>query len=158
VSLYTPQLGEQSAEMLRPEDREVVANELPALSGKYPKLLMNEGIARTILRPPSNPDDCLFSKMSANYSADLQSRVEPCVFGGSPDCSQCGCAIGSGLHWVKSIKLAGPLRINHFVQGSVNVGLLFNRLRHHSTQLSRWTHGAKKLDPKPPADLVQLQP
>ena len=88
----------------------------------------------------------------------LQSRVEPCVFGGNPDCSQCGCAISSGLHWVKSIKLAGPVRINHFVQGSINVGLLFNRLRQHSTQLSRWTHNSQKLDSKPPADLVQIQP
>ena len=158
VSLYTPQLSEQSAEMLSAQDREVIANELPALSRKYPKLLMNEGIARTILRPPSNPGDCLFSKMSANYSADLKSRVEPCVFGGTPDCSQCGCAISSGLHWVKSIKLAGAVKINHFVQSSINVGLLFNRLRQHSTQLSRWTHDAPKFDSKPPADLVQIQP
>jgi hypothetical protein len=39
VSLYTPQLGEQSAEMLGPQDREAIARELPALSQKYPKLL-----------------------------------------------------------------------------------------------------------------------
>jgi hypothetical protein len=95
--------------MLGPQDRKPIARELPALAKRYPKLLMNEGIARTILRPPSNPDDCLFPKMSANYSADLKSRVEPCVFGGVPDCSQCGCAISSGLHWVKPIKLAGPV-------------------------------------------------
>jgi MoaA/NifB/PqqE/SkfB family radical SAM enzyme len=158
VSLYTPQLGEQSAEMLSSQDRELIARELPDLSKKYPKLLMSEGVARTILRPPSNPDDCLFSKMSANYSADLKSRVEPCVFGGAPDCSQCGCAISSGLHWVKSIKLAGPVKINHFVQSSINVGLFFNRLRQHSTQLSRWTQGAQKLDSKPPANLVQIEP
>jgi MoaA/NifB/PqqE/SkfB family radical SAM enzyme len=158
VSLYTPQLREGSPEMLGPQDRETIARELPALSKKYPKLLMNEGIAGTMLRPPSNPDDCLFSKMSANYSADLKSRVEPCVFGGTPDCSQCGCAISSGLHWVKSVKLAGPVKINHFVQSSINVGLLFNRLRQQSTQLTRWTHGPPKLDSKPPADLVQIQP
>jgi sulfatase maturation enzyme AslB (radical SAM superfamily) len=42
VSLYTPQLSEQSAEMLSAQDREVIARELPALSGKYPKLLMNK--------------------------------------------------------------------------------------------------------------------
>jgi MoaA/NifB/PqqE/SkfB family radical SAM enzyme len=158
VSLYTPQLGEQSPEMLSLQDREGIARELPALAKKYPKLLMNEGIARTILRPPSNPDDCLFSKMSANYSADLRSRVEPCVFGGAPDCSQCGCAISSGLHWVKSIRLAGPVKIDHFVQSSINVGLFFNRLLQHSTQLSRWTNDAPQLDPKPPTDLVQIQP
>jgi len=158
VSLYTPQLGEQSPEMLGPQDREAIARELPALSKKYPELLMNEGISRTIPRPPNNPDDCLFSKTSANYSADLKSRVELCVFGRTPDCSRCGCAISSELHWVKSIKLAGPVKINHFVQSSINVSLLFNRLRQHSTQLTRWTHDASKLGAKPPADLVQIQP
>ena len=158
VSLYTPQRGEQSPEILTSLDRELIARELPSLKKKYPRLLTNEGIARTIMQPPANPGDCLFSKMSANYSADLQSRVEPCVFGGAPDCSQCGCAISSGLHWVKSIKLAGPVKINHFVQSSINVGLLFNRLRQHSLQLSRWTQGVPKLTPKPPADLVQIQP
>src|SRR6202795_3994175 len=81
VSVYTPQLGEQSLEMLTPEDREVLARRLPSLGQQYPKLLITEGMAQALLPPPSNPDDCLFSKMSANYSADLQSRVEPCVFG-----------------------------------------------------------------------------
>lgn len=76
ASLYTPQLG--------PQDREAIARELPALSKKYPKLLINESFSRTIPRPPNNPSDCLFSKTSANYSADLKSCVEPCVFGGTP--------------------------------------------------------------------------
>jgi len=155
VSLYTPQIGEQSVEMLTPEDREFIARQLPALSKKYPKLLTTNGIARAIIDPPSNPDDCLFSKMSANYSADLQSRVEPCVFGGTPDCSQCGCAISSGLHWIKSINFAGPLKIDHFVRSSVGVGLLVNRLRLHSQQLTRWNSESPK--PKPSPDLVQIQ-
>src|SRR5271155_2662152 len=45
VSLYPPQIGEQSAEMLSPDHREIVANELPRLSKKFPKLLMNTGMA-----------------------------------------------------------------------------------------------------------------
>jgi MoaA/NifB/PqqE/SkfB family radical SAM enzyme len=158
VSLYTPQLGEQSPEMLTPADRQLVARQLPALAKKFPKLLTSDGIARAIVHPPSNPGDCLFAKMSANYSADLQSRVEPCVFGGAPDCSQCGCAISSGLHWIKSVKLAGPLKIDHFVQSSINVGLFMNRLRLHSAQLSRWRTVRPKLESKPPVDLVQIQP
>lgn len=156
VSLYTPQIGEQAAEILTAADRELVARELPSLVRQYPKLLMTDTIARAFLHAPKNPDDCLFAKMSANYSADLQSRVEPCVFGGAPDCSQCGCAISVGLHSVKSIKLAGPVKINHFVQSSINVGLLMNRLRLHSPRLSRWKPGAHQ--PKPPADLIQIQP
>jgi len=156
VSVYTPQLGEQSAEMLTSEDREVMARQLISLRRQYPKLLLTEGMIRAFVHPPSNPEDCLFSKMSANYSADLQSRVEPCVFGGAPDCSQCGCAISSALHWIRTIKLAGPVKIDHFVRGSIGVGLLANRVRAHSLRPSRWPSGAAK--PKPPADLVQIQP
>jgi MoaA/NifB/PqqE/SkfB family radical SAM enzyme len=156
VSVYTPQVGEQSLEMLTAGDRELLARQLPSLAKKYPKLLTSEGIARAIVHPPSNPEDCLFSKTSVNYSADLQSRVEPCVFGGTPDCSQCGCAISSGLHWIKSIKLAGPVKIDHFVRSSIGLGLLVDRLRSQSTQPSRWhsePHKAKR-----EAGLVQIQP
>jgi hypothetical protein len=156
VSVYTPQLGEQSMEMLTSEDREVLARRLPSLHPQYPKLLLTDGMAQAFLHPPSNPDDCLFSKMSANYSADLQSRVEPCVFGGTPDCSQCGCAISSALHWIRTIKLAGPVKIDHFVRGSIGVGTLMNRLRSHSIRPSRWPSGAAK--PRPPANLVQILP
>ena len=138
VSLYTPQIGEQSAEMLAPNDREQVAAELPVLARKFRKLLINEGVAKAFVHPPKSPDACLFSKMSANYSADLETRVEPCVFGGSPDCSQCGCAASSGLHWIRNEKVVGPLRVGHFVRASVGVGTLLNRLRKRSTQPARW--------------------
>jgi organic radical activating enzyme len=154
VSVYTPQIGEQSAEILTASDRVLLVRSLPALSKQYRKLLITEGMAEAILNPPSSPDDCLFSKMSANYSADLQSRVEPCVFGGTPDCSQCGCSISSALHWIRTIKVAGPLKVGHFVKGSIGVGKLVNRLRTRSGQPQRWDSGATK----PPADLVQIQP
>src|SRR5262249_564723 len=109
VSLYTPQIGEQSAEMLTPGNRERITRHPPPLSKKFPKLLVNDVIAAASVDPPKSPADCLFSKMSANYSADLETRVEPCVFGGTPDCSQCGCAASSGLHWIRNVKAAGPL-------------------------------------------------
>ncbi len=156
VSLYTPQVGEQSQEMLTSAEREEAARQLPLLYKQYPKLLVPEGVARAFVHPPSNPDDCLFSKMSANYSADLESRVEPCVFGGSPDCSQCGCAISSGLHWIRTIKLAGPVKIDHFIGGSIGLGRLVNRLRPHSNRPSRWQSGGAKQKPK--VGLVQVQP
>jgi MoaA/NifB/PqqE/SkfB family radical SAM enzyme len=138
VSVYTPQIGEESAEMLTEGDRERVARDLPPLQAKYPKLLFKSGLAEAFLRPPKNPADCVFAKMSANYSADLRSRVEPCVFGGAPDCSQCGCAISTGLHWVREIKVAGPLKIDHFIQGSLNVGRFVNRLRAEEPPPPRW--------------------
>jgi MoaA/NifB/PqqE/SkfB family radical SAM enzyme len=147
VSLYTPQIGEQSAEMLAPDNREQVAAELPLLAVKFPKLLMNEGVAQAFVHPPKNPADCLFSKMSANYSADLQTRVEPCVFGGTPDCSQCGCAVSSGLHWIRSVKVAGPLRVGHFVGASVGLGTLLNRVRRQPRQPARWNTAAAPASP-----------
>ena len=124
--------------MLAPEDRAQVAARLPMLALKYPKLLFNDGLAKALLYPPKNPDDCLFAKMSANYSADFETRVEPCVFGGSPDCSQCGCAASSGLHWVKGVALAGPIKLNHFIGSSVKIGLMMNRLRSRTTRPNRW--------------------
>ncbi len=138
VSTYTPQIGESSAEMLAPRDRATLARELPGLAVKYPKFLFNAGLAEAILSPPNNPDECLFAKMSTNYSADLESRVEPCVFGGTPDCSQCGCAASSGLHWIRSVNIAGPLKVDHFIRSSVRAGLLVNRLRSRRARPSRW--------------------
>jgi len=155
VSVYTPQLGEQSPETLMPADRATLAHQLPALAKRYPKLLFNEGLGRAVLRPPENPGDCVFAKMSANYSADLETRVEPCVFGGTPDCSQCGCAISSGLHWIRTIRLAGPVKIDHFITTSVSVGLLMSRLRARAARPSRWKPPA--IRPQPESELVQIR-
>jgi organic radical activating enzyme len=144
VSVYTPQIGEQSAEMLAATDRETVARELPGLAVRYPKLLFNEGLAQAFAQPPKSPDDCVFAKMSANYSADLTSRVEPCVFGGAPDCSQCGCAASMGMHWVRGVKVAGGLKVGHFIGSSVKVGLLMNRLKSSRHKPARWTGGTRR--------------
>jgi MoaA/NifB/PqqE/SkfB family radical SAM enzyme len=153
ISLYSPQVDEESPERLTPEDRERVARELPPLGNKYSKLLIPEGMARAFVNPPSNPQSCVFSKMSINYSADLKSRVEPCVFGGTPDCSQCGCSISSALHWIQQEKIAGPLRVGHLVTASLAVGSAVNRLRSHRHPPSRWQPGA----PSGPTNLVQIQ-
>ena len=156
VSVYTPQIGEQSVELLTPENRQTLASELPALAKRYPKLLFNEGFAKALIHPPANPDDCVFAKLSANYSADLKSRVEPCVFGGNPDCSQCGCAISSALHWIRTIKMAGPLKVDHFIGSSTKIGSFANRLRHGADKTPRWTQ--QPPPPNPPDGLVQIGP
>ena len=142
VSLYTPQIGEESTERLTSKDRERVAAELPALSRNYPKLLVPEGMARAFVKPPESPQNCLFAKMSVNYSADLETQVEPCVFGGNPDCTQCGCSISSALHWIQDIGIAGPLRVGHVVNTSLNVGSVVSRLRSNQHRMSRWQPGA----------------
>jgi MoaA/NifB/PqqE/SkfB family radical SAM enzyme len=137
VSLYTPQLEEHSAEMLLPEDRQFVAAELPRLRKSYPKLLITEGIGRAFVNAPAEPKECLFAKMSVNYTADFKTRVEPCVFGGTPDCSQCGCAISSALHWIKDIKAVGPVKIDHLVRGSMTVGTMVQKVR-GLAKVERW--------------------
>jgi MoaA/NifB/PqqE/SkfB family radical SAM enzyme len=154
VSIYSPQLDEQSAEMLTHEDRRNLLDQLLRLRERFPKLLFNEGIAQALAQPPNNPGACLFSKMSVNYSADLRTRVEPCVFGGTPDCSQCGCAISSGLHWLKSIPVAGPVKIDHLVRGSMAVGSVVNRLQAKVPPPSRWDRRPAN-KPQEPA-LVQI--
>ncbi len=154
VSLYSPQMGEESLERLTQEDRERIAHELPQLAKSYPKLLIPEGMARAFVNPPRSPQDCLFSRMSMNYSADLQTRVEPCVFGGNPDCSQCGCSISSALHWIRDVNIASPLKIGHLVRASLAVGSSVSKMRDSHTP-DRWQAGAHFSSPHTP--LVQIQ-
>ena len=137
VSLYSPQ-REESAERLTSADRKRIAAELPPLSGRYPKLLLPQGMARAFVNSPRNPQNCLFAKMSLNYSADLETHVEPCVFGGKPDCTECGCSVSSALHMIQSVKLAGPLRVGHLANASLTVGSAVNRLRSNPQGPSRW--------------------
>lgn len=154
VSLYTPQQDEESAERLTPQDRQEIARLLPPLARQYPKFVLNDGVARALLQPPANPADCLFAKMSTNYSADLETRVEPCVFGGTPHCSECGCAASSGLHWIRTVKVAGPLKVGHFVRASVGIGSLVNRLRRGAPKPSRWGSSGPQNDKK--TEFVQI--
>ncbi len=155
VSLYSPQVGEESEERLMPEDREWVARELPRLARSYRKLLVPEGMGRAFVNPPKNPNECLFSKMSMNYSADLRSHVEPCVFGGTPDCSQCGCSISSALHWIRDVKVVGPVKVGHLVQSSLAVGSVVRRLRDPFDAPNRWRNSVRLLGEK--TEFVQIR-
>lgn len=128
VSLYTPQRGEQSAERLNQEQREYLARELPLLRQRFPKLLTPEGYAEALLHPPASPKECTFSRLSKNYSADLRTHVEPCVFGGDPDCSQCGCSASAASHWISEKNIVGPLKVKHVMRASMSVGSAVARL------------------------------
>ncbi len=130
VSLYTPQRGEESAERLSRPQREMAAEELPRLRERYRKLLTPRGYADALLHPPASPKQCTFSSLSKNYSADLRTHVEPCVFGGDPDCSQCGCSASAAAHWISEYRVAGPLKAKHLLHGSMRVGSAVARLRH----------------------------
>ena len=154
VSLYTPQRGEHSAEMLNAEQRESIACELPRLSRLYPKLLTPRGYAQALLHPPASPEECTFSRLSKNYTADLKTHVEPCVFGGNPDCSQCGCSVSAAAHWVTGMHIAGPLKARHILRGSMALGSAMARLQHHSTA-PPWRE-RKQLTAAEEKELVQI--
>ena len=148
ASLYTPQKGETCPEILSQDQRYTVARELVRCRERYPKLLINDGIAEAIRVPPVSPADCMFARMSTNYSADLKTRVEPCIFGGTPDCSQCGCAISSGLHWLKDLHF-GPLKISHLAYGSAAIGSRVGRLRRDYRADPRWNVAPKLVNIDP---------
>jgi sulfatase maturation enzyme AslB (radical SAM superfamily) len=129
VSLYSPQRGECSPEMLPAQGRAELAQRLHDLSQTYKKLLAPQYLTDAFVRPPDSAAHCLYASMSRNYSADLATPVEPCVLGGQPDCAQCGCAIGAALHGVQDISVVGPLRVRHLVRCTTGVASMLTRLR-----------------------------
>lgn len=154
VSIYTPQLEEESAERLTPENRTQLAAYFNALNGRYKKLTMHKGLMDAFLDPPTSPSSCLFSKLSVNYTADLKTRVEPCVFGGSPNCAECGCSISLGLHWLGDYRVVGPLRARHLIKGSLAVGRSVNRVLKQREGL-RWDDVPRTS--QSPSELVQIE-
>jgi organic radical activating enzyme len=129
MSLYTPQMGEVSAERLRPVDREHVVADLMALRFRYPKLRMNEHILQAYSQPPASPDDCVFARITTTISADLKTMITPCQFGGVPDCSNCGCLASAGLAAVGRHRIFGVIPIQSIFDHSIKVGQRVRRLR-----------------------------
>jgi hypothetical protein len=123
--------------MLSGSDRAALFERMPDWRQKFPKLLMTPAMAEAFARPPESPAECVFAKMSVNYSADLSTRVEPCILGGAPDCSQCGCAASVGFHSLRHTTLMGPLKVGHLLRASVAAGATVARLR-RSIRPERW--------------------
>jgi sulfatase maturation enzyme AslB (radical SAM superfamily) len=129
VSLYTPQIGELSDEMLRPVDRARVVADLRALRLKFPKLALPNGLLDVYANPPNSPDECVFAKTTTTISADLTTRITPCQFGGTPDCSSCGCIASAGLAAVARHHVFGFIPIGRIFDGSLKVGERVRRMR-----------------------------
>lgn len=121
-SLYTPQIGERSPEILTPHDRERVIAALMLLRRKYRKIRMPEGLLKKYASPPSSPDECIFAQTTSCVSADFEHRITPCQFGGNPDCSQCGCMASAALAAVGSHRLPGGVRVGAIFDASLKVG------------------------------------
>ena len=128
-SFYTPQKGEDSPEMLRPDDRARAVAEITALHAKHPKLHdMIPPVVAGYLNPPQSPDECTFARTTACLSSDLKKRITPCQYGGDPDCTQCGCMASVGLDALGNYKLGGVLPLKAIFNTSIRVGHGLGRL------------------------------
>ena len=103
------------------------------LRHSYPKLQMPEGLIKKYANPPQSPDECIFAQTTSCISADLERRITPCQFGGTPDCSQCGCIASAGLAAVAAHRLPGGLRLGSIFEGSLKVGRLMRARREPRT-------------------------
>ena len=128
-SLFTPQIGETSYEILPPAARRKVVQEMLDIRQKYPKLSMTKLMIEGFLKPPTTPGDCIFAQTTRTITADLKTRVGPCQFGGNPDCSQCGCAASAGLNSLGEIKIAGGIPVRRIYEGSFKIGSVVAAMR-----------------------------
>jgi len=122
MSLFTPQQGAVGPEILTPQERIQVIEELGRLRVRFPLLDMNERVLREFLRPPKSPEECIFAQTTRVISADLTTRVTPCQFGGNPDCSQCGCMASMGLAAVGHLEIGGGITLGRLYNVSERIG------------------------------------
>jgi MoaA/NifB/PqqE/SkfB family radical SAM enzyme len=128
-SIFTPQVGDDSPEILTPEERARAIEEMMVLRKAFPKLDMPEGLIRQFASPPHRPSDCVFALTTQTVSADLTSRITPCQFGGNPDCSSCGCIASMGLAAVAAHKLGGVIPVGAIFRGSIRIGAALKGLK-----------------------------
>ena len=121
-SLFTPQIGDQLPEMLRPEERDRAIADMMTLRKEFLKLDMPEGMIRQFAIPPRNPKECVFALTTQTLSADLKTKIVPCQFGGNPDCSSCGCVASMGLAAVAAHKLGGVIPVGAIFKASIRIG------------------------------------
>ncbi len=137
-SIFTPQVGDALPEILTKEERAEAVRQMLDLRQRYPKLDMPERVIREFAHPPKSPDDCIFAMTTQTMSADLETMITPCQFGGTPDCAQCGCMASMGLAAVGAYKLGGVIPVGGIFKASHKIGQLRARSRGKSA-------------PKPPA-------
>lgn len=126
-SLFTPQKEAQGKEILSLNERKQVLRELAGLRAQFAKLHLPDVVIDGYLHPPRSPAECLFAKATLNLTADLQSRISPCQFGGTPDCSQCGCIASAGLKAVGDYRLMGFVPLRSIINVSEQIGKGANR-------------------------------
>jgi sulfatase maturation enzyme AslB (radical SAM superfamily) len=147
-SLFTPQVGDQMPEILSAEERGRVITDMLQLRKRYPKLDMPGAVIRQFASPPQRPEDCVFALTTQTLSADLETKITPCQFGGKPDCSSCGCVASMGLAAVASHKLGGIVSVGTIFNASIKIG---------RTWASRRGNSGEKHQAKDPLQVLQIE-
>lgn len=125
-SLYTPQEGDASEERLTGEDRRAVVVELADIRREMHKVDIPRHVLEGFLHPPASPEECMFAQNTTCISADLNTRITPCQFGGKPVCSECGCMASVGLAAVGKFKVAGLVPVYTLFSASKRIGERFS--------------------------------
>lgn len=123
-SLFTPQHGERCEERLSPADRHNAVRRLQDITARFPKVDMPRVVLDGYLRPPAAPEECIFAQSTVCLSADLETRISPCQFGGRPVCAECGCIASAGLASIGRWHLAGLVPISALFSASRKIGTL----------------------------------
>jgi len=126
-SLFTPQIGDDLPEMLKREERTQAITEMIELRRLFPKLDMPEGMIKQFASPPQEPKDCVFALTTQTLSADLKTKITPCQYGGTPDCSSCGCIASMGLAAVAEHRLGGILPVGSIFMASIRIGQMLSK-------------------------------
>lgn len=134
-SIFTPQIGDQMEEILTPEERRRAIDEMLVLRQQYPKLDMPKGLIEQFATPPHKPEDCVFSLTTQTISADFKTKITPCQYGGTPDCSQCGCIASMGLAAVAAHKIGGIIPVGAIFRGSIKIGQMLKKPEPRPTQI-----------------------
>jgi sulfatase maturation enzyme AslB (radical SAM superfamily) len=126
-SIFTPQVGDDLPEILTASERRQAIEEMLALRKVFPKLDMPEGLIHQFAAPPHSPEDCVFAQTTQTISADLETKITPCQFGGKPDCASCGCIASMALAAVAAHKLGGFIPVGMIFKASVKIGAMRSR-------------------------------
>ena len=126
-SLFTPQIGAMDQEILDPAAREFVINKLEELQLRFHKIELPSSVIEGYRNPPKGPSECLFSRTTLNITANLKDRISPCQFGGTPDCSQCGCFASAGLAAIGRYKVLGTVPLKQIFEVSDQIGRRINK-------------------------------
>ncbi|MDX2152138.1 MAG: radical SAM protein [Bryobacteraceae bacterium] len=126
-SLFTPQVGQASRERLSPEARRLAIDRLQRLPAEFPKVQCPKVVLDGYRRPPQDPSQCLFARLTTCMSPNLVDVIEPCQLGGTPDCSECGCLASAGLGAIGQYRLAGLVKVSDIVGLSARIGELTRR-------------------------------